>query len=265
MDEVAARVIQLDGFGLQLGGERFGGRTAVDLPRGVQRLIAYLGLSYRPARSAVAGELWPNASEAQAHSSLRSALWRLQKAAPGLVETSCGALALTRSVRVDVRELSSWAREVLDPQVGVEGVMPLDVGQAGELLPGWYDDWVLLERERLRQLRMHTLDAWADKLSRAGRYGEAVQAAHAAVRADPLRETAHRALVRIYLAEGNLAEALRTYESFRAVLLEEMGIAPTARMEALVCDLRRPRPVRALVSVPQRWAQAVDGRPAPRA
>jgi DNA-binding SARP family transcriptional activator len=109
---------------------------------------------------------------------------------------------------------------------------------------------VLLEPESLRQLRMHTLDAWADKLNRAGRYGEAVAAAPAAVWADPLREIAHLALVRIHFAEGNLAEALRTYESFRTVLLEEMGITSAARIESLVSGLRRARSVRALVSAP---------------
>jgi DNA-binding SARP family transcriptional activator len=244
---MAARVVLLDGFGLHLGAARHAA-TAVDLPRGAQRLIAYLGLSRRPARSAVAGALWPDVSEALAHSSLRSSLWRLHKAAPGLVDVSGEALALADAVRVDVRELTSWARRALDPRADVDGVLPLDVGESGELLPGWYDDWVLLERERLRQLRMHTFEALADKLGRAGRYGEAVQAAHTAVRAEPLRETAHRALVRIHLAEGNLTEAFRAYDSFRALLWEEMGVGPTAAMEALVAHLRRSAPVRALVS-----------------
>jgi DNA-binding SARP family transcriptional activator len=66
------------------------------------------------------------------------------------------------------------------------------------LFPGWYDDWVLLERERLRRLRLHALEVLADKLVREGRYGEAVQATYAAVRTEPLRESAHRAVVRVH-------------------------------------------------------------------
>ena len=205
-------------------------------------------LSRRPARSAVAGALWPDASDALAHSSLRSALWRLHKAAPGLVDVSGGALALAGGVRVDVRELTSWARSALDPRTDVDGVLPLDVGPSGDLLPGWYDDWVLLEREGLRQLRMHAFEALADKLSRAGRYGEAVQAAHTAIRAEPLRETAHRALVRTHLAEGNVTEAFRAYETFRTFLLRELGVAPTATMQALVSSVRRSSRERALAS-----------------
>jgi DNA-binding SARP family transcriptional activator len=247
METVAAQVALLDGFSLHLGRGRRPS-TVLVLPLGSQRLVAYLGLSYRPARSAVAGALWPDASESLAHNSLRSLLWRLQKAAPGLLDVSGGALALSRGVRVDVRELTAWARGVLDPATEVAEVLPLDVGPTGELLPGWYDDWVLLEREGLRQLRMHAFEALADKLSRAGRYGEAVHAAHTAIRAEPLRETAHRALVRAHVAEGNLAEALRAYESFRTVLARELGIVPTASMEALVSGLRRSSLMRALAS-----------------
>jgi DNA-binding SARP family transcriptional activator len=95
---------------------------------------------------------------------------------------------------------------------------------------------------------MHSFEALADKLSRAGRYGEAVEAAHTAVRAEPLRESAHRALVRIHLAEGNVTEALRAYESFRTALRREMGVAPTAAMQALVSGFRRTSSVRALAS-----------------
>jgi DNA-binding SARP family transcriptional activator len=249
MGTAVARVNLVGGFALYLGGEP--SYSVVDnLPRGVQRLIAHLGLSHRPARTAIAGQLWPDVPEAQAHSSLRSALWRLQKAAPGVVDVSCGALSLARGVRVDVRELSVWAHRALDPRTDVEQVMPPEVELSGELLPGWYDDWVLLERERLRQLRLHALEAVACKLTAVGRYGEAVQAAHAAVGAEPLRETAHRALVRIHLAQGNVAEAIRTCESFREYLFDEMGVAPSAQMEALVSGLRRSRPVRAVAPVP---------------
>ena len=78
--------------------------------------------------------------------------------------------------------------------------MEADLGGAaitalsGELLPDWYDDWVLLEAENWRQLRLHALEVLAGLLTAAGRYGDAAAAALAAVRADPLRESAHAAL-----------------------------------------------------------------------
>jgi DNA-binding SARP family transcriptional activator len=227
------RVALLDGFVLERGGG--GVQTVVeDLPRCAQRLVAHLGLCGRPCRAAVAGQLWPDVPEDHAHGSLRSALWRVQKAVPGLVVVSAGALALARGVRVDVRELRDWAQRTLDPNALVDGEMAPESALQGDLLPGWYDDWVLLERERLRQLRLHALEVLADKMAAAGRYGEAAQAAYAAVRTEPLRESAHRAVVRVHLAEGNLAEAVRAYRAFRDLLADELGAVPTMQMEVLM-------------------------------
>lgn len=228
-----ARVGLLDGFALERG--RGGVDTVVEgLPRCAQRLIAHLSLCGRPTRAAVAGALWPDVPEDHAHGSLRSALWRVQKVVPGLVDVSGGALGLAGGVRVDVWEFRDWARRTLDPNAPLDDGLTPTSALAGELLPGWYDDWVLLERERLRQLRLHALEVLADKLVRAGRHGEAVQAACAAVYAEPLRESAHRALVRAHLAGGDVAEAARAYRGFREMLAHELGVAPTEQMEVLV-------------------------------
>jgi DNA-binding SARP family transcriptional activator len=229
----AARVTLLDGFSVQVGGSSQQ-HLHEELPLCAQRLVAHLCLSGRPRRSAVAGSLWPDVSEEHAHGSLRSALWRLQKVAPGLVDVSGGSLGLAADVRVDVRELWDWARRVRDPQVGINEVDMPDTGLRGQLLPGWYDDWVLLERERLHQLRMHAFEAVAKRLTAAGRHGEALEAAYAAVRAEPLRESAHRTVVRVHLAEGNVVEALRAYEQFRTLLDDELGVVPSEQMFQLV-------------------------------
>jgi DNA-binding SARP family transcriptional activator len=237
-----ARVGLLDGFTLSLGGR--GPASTPDLPRAEQRLVAHLSLSGRPARTAIAGQLWPDVPEARAHGSLRSVLWRLHKIAPGLITVTCGSLSLADDVRVDVRELTEWARRAMDPRAPTDGLMA-DGLLPGDLLPGWYDDWVLLERERLRQLRMHALEALAEKYAAAARYGDAVQAAYAAVRAEPLRESAHRTVVRVHLAEGNVAEAVRAYESFQAMLAHEIGAAPTPQMCRLIDSLPGRRPTAA--------------------
>ena len=80
-----------------------------------------------------------------------------------------------------------------------------------DLLPDWNEDWVLIERERFRQARLHALEALCDRFSEAGRMMPAIQAGLAAVTADPFRESAHRALIRTHLREGNRSEALRQY------------------------------------------------------
>ena len=226
------RVTLLDGFRLDVHG--IDQCSSGGLPPGVQRLVAHLCLSGGASRTATAGRLWPDVSECHAYGSLRSALWRLHKAAPSVIEVSGEVLRLSQDVRVDVRELSDWAqRAIAPPEDDAEIAVP-DAALGGDLLPGWYDDWVLFERERLHQLRLHALEATAARLAVHGRHWEALQAAYAAVRAEPLRESAHRTIVRVHLAEGNLAEAARAYELFRSMVGSELGVPPTEQMTRLV-------------------------------
>jgi DNA-binding SARP family transcriptional activator len=105
---------------------------------------------------------------------------------------------------------------------------------AGELLPGWYDDWVLFERERLRQLRLRTLEVLASHYTESRQFGPALDAALESVRIEPLRESAHRAVVAVHLAEGNVVEALRHYHGFRDLLFDELGIDPSPEFTAML-------------------------------
>ena len=110
---------------------------------------------------------------------------------------------------------------------------------SSDLLPDWYEDWVVIEAEDWRQLRLHALEALAEKLTAAERFGDAIEAARAAIQADPLRESAHGTLIRVHLAEGNQSEALDAFASYRALLHKELGLEPTPRLFALVSNLRR--------------------------
>jgi DNA-binding SARP family transcriptional activator len=107
-----------------------------------------------------------------------------------------------------------------------------------DLLPGWYEDWALLERERVRQRLLHAMEAQSRQLAQAGRYGQAVEAAMQAVGADPLRESAQRALVEAHLAEGNWMEARRSLDLYAELLDRELGASPGAEITALLH--RRP-------------------------
>ncbi len=104
---------------------------------------------------------------------------------------------------------------------------------SAELLPGWYDDWVLLERERIRQVLLHATDrATEDSLAR-GEPETALIVAMAAVAVDPLRESAHRLVVRAHLAEGNVGEARRHVADACQLMIDELGVPPSAALRDL--------------------------------
>ena len=99
---------------------------------------------------------------------------------------------------------------------------------ADDLLVGWYDEWVLTDRDRLRQLRLHALEALSGHLLTIGNVATGLEAALEAVSVEPLRESAHRAVIRAHLAEGNRAEALRQFTHLRRLLHDELGVEPTS-------------------------------------
>ena len=80
------------------------------------------------------------------------------------------------------------------------------------LLPDWLDEWLILDRERWDQVRLHALENLARLLMIAEKYLPALEAALAAVAIEPVRESAHRTVVEVYIAEGNSACALRHYQ-----------------------------------------------------
>jgi DNA-binding SARP family transcriptional activator len=218
------------------------GAVPLLLPGGAQRLIAFLALQDRAiTRDAAAGALWPDVSEEQAHASLRSAIWRLDEITREALQVDVVDIAL-RDVSLDVREAKALAHRLLIVDTAPsETDMTAAAIEAlsSELLPDWYDDWVMIEAEDWRQLRLHALESLSVKLAEAERFGDAIAAARAAIKADPLRESAQAALIEVHLAEGNQSEALAAFATYEALLLKELGLAPTARLRALVSDLQR--------------------------
>lgn len=212
------------------------GLTQYVLSQGSARLIAFLALHPQGLRrDLVAGALWPEVSESRAHACLRSALARLGDASRA-VSAGIADLALADSVSVDLSDVESVATDLvrMPASVQTDAAAAAISGLSAELLPGWYDDWALIAAENWRQLRLHALEAVADLLATAGRFGEAACAACAAVAADPLRESAHAALIRVHLAEGNQSEAIREFERYRQLLGAQLGLEPTARLRGLL-------------------------------
>ncbi len=234
-DQPTLCVLLLGGFEVSCDG------AVLELPLGPQRLVAFLALQPRPVmRAFVAGQLWLRSSEARAHASLRTTLWRARVAGHELAHPTSTHVGLAANVRVDLHRARDRARALLRDGLAAQPDDLACLADAGDLLPDWYDEWLIIERERFRQLRLLALEALCDRFSRTGRHAEAAEAGLAAVAAEPLRESAHRALVRAHLADGNAGEALRQYRLFVALLDRQLGLAPSGAMRALVAGLPAP-------------------------
>src|SRR5580765_1871910 len=229
----AAQLVLMDGFSLRSGG------AVQRLTCSAERLVALLALhGGAVSRQRAAFTLWPDSSEARAYGSLRTALFRLRSVCPGGTVLGCGSeFELSATVGVDVRRAYELAAR-LESAGSLNGdTKELErLLDRGDLLPDWYDDWVLVERERFHELRLRVLEKLCESHLSFGDVPSAISSASAAVRADPLRETSRRMLIGALLVEGNRAEALAHHRQFREVL-EPLGLAPSPRFDELVHDL----------------------------
>jgi DNA-binding SARP family transcriptional activator len=210
--------------------------TRVEVPDGSKRLLVFVALGAgRVDRRFAAGSLWPVGNDDRAAGNLRSALWRLRCAGIDLVESDKRGLRLRPGTVVDVSLVCDWATRLVDGSATQADLHVVSWrSDAIELLPGWYDDWVIFERERIRQQLLHAMEILSRRLAAAGRCAEAVETAISTVSADPLRESAHRVLIEAYLTEGNLAEGRRAYDRYRAIATRELGVEPGRELTSLV-------------------------------
>ena len=231
LSQAGAHIVLLGGFELIYTGRR------ISLPLGAQRLLSFLAFQDEGAHRTVAAErLWPDASLCRAAANLRSALWRGKQVDDVVIIDRIGPrLRLSPSTTVDLRRLLNRARQALEaPDEWSSGDFErLADTLRKELLPDWSDDWLMFERERWDQVRLHMLEDLAQRLCAKNQYLAGLQTALTAIDIDPIRETAHRIVIEIHIAEGNAASALRHYQRYRALLHRELGVTPSPRMTEL--------------------------------
>jgi DNA-binding SARP family transcriptional activator len=210
--------------------------TRLDVPEGSKRLLAFLALRRaRVERCHVAGALWPHGDDHRASGNLRSALWRLRGANIDVFDADKWSLSLRDGVTVDVHDVADGASRLI-----AGGALPTDSElvpsfiQALDLLPGCYDDWAIIERERLRQRILHALEALSRQLAGRRRYAEAVEAALAAIHVEPLRESAQRVLLEAHIGEANWVEARRSFVTYRDLVWRELGVEPSRELAEIV-------------------------------
>jgi DNA-binding SARP family transcriptional activator len=213
------------------------GDDSIPLGRREQRLVALLALTGRRTRGQLAGTLWPESSERHALSSLRAAVWNTRRTAGDVLLAQQHTLALAGHLTVDVNQLMGLASGVTAAPGEHDSTEVVEALAAADLLPGWYDDWVLFERERVDHVRFHALEALARSRLRTGQPQESVMAARCALHIEPLHEGANVLLVRAYLAAGSTVEAVRHFHDYRRRLQRDLGIRPSPQLTELVGPL----------------------------
>jgi DNA-binding SARP family transcriptional activator/tetratricopeptide (TPR) repeat protein len=207
-------------------------------------LLAYLALHRTPQdRRTVAGALWPDSDPDGARTNLRRHLHYLRQALP---EAPGPGWLVTDGSRVGLHpEAALW----VDVRAFEDAVAAGELDRAAalytdHLLPELDDEWLLVERERLRDVLLDLLTALAERHLEDGRPSETLRVLDRLLREDPLREDAVRLAMRVRYAGGDRAGALATYERFAELLVAELGVEPMHQtrelFDALVRELEPP-------------------------
>ena len=225
-------------------------RDAVALPmRKSRALLAYLALQPDRAhpRESLAALLWSDRDEPRAHNSLSQAVTTLRKGLaaadpPPLAIDSDSLTFRSATATVDALVLEQLAGK--SQCTDLEHVLKL---YRGDLLTGLgvhepaFEDWLELERERLRALAVSSLSRLLELQTRAGDPSSAIATARRLLELDPLQEGAHRALMRAYAMEGQIGLALNQYRSCVETLRRELGVEPDAQTERVHDEILKRR------------------------
>src|SRR5512143_2389657 len=218
------------------------GRLVTIPTRNAQALFAYLVLNAGKAhrREKLAGLLWPDSSEENARSNLRHELWRLRKAVDGERESYFVADDLTVAFNpqgeyfLDVHRLEGAPLEGSPAEDLIEALSVY----RGELLPGFDDEWVFVERDRLNGLYEAKVARLLEILQSEGRWGEVVEWGSRWIGMGGWPEPAYRALMTAYANTGDISKAVGTYERYAQAMQKELGLKPSEQTQALYKRLK---------------------------
>jgi DNA-binding SARP family transcriptional activator len=236
-----------------LGGfsARLSSGLVLGLPtRKTQALLAYLALhpGQGHPRDKLASLLWGDMGQAEARRNLRRTLFSLRQAVgeTGALVTDGSSVRLDPDgMGVDVREFERLVRAG-SPATLEEGVRLYQ----GDLLAGVtlreapFEEWLLAERERLRELAMEGLAKVLAHQRAAGAIADAIETGLRLIALDPLQEPVHRTLMRLYAQAGRRAAALRQYQSCVSAVARELRAEPEPETRALYQELLRERRAR---------------------
>ncbi|MER8967296.1 alpha/beta fold hydrolase [Mesorhizobium sp. M0159] len=234
-----------------LGGFDFAGDAAIvpALSRKARAMVAYLALQsgHGQSREKLATLLWGVNGETQARMSLRQAVSTVRKA----MQASGGGQFLTEGDKISLH-VDGLDFDVARFEALAASLQPDNLEQAlhvyrGDLLDGFglkeeaFEDWLRIERERLRAMAVAALDRLLAHYCATSDAASCVRVATRLLAMEPLREDIHRTLMRAYVAQGRVNLALKQYESCRDALRRQLDLRPESETRKLYEDLRARR------------------------
>ena len=202
--------------------------------RPAQSLLAYLILNPHKSfrREYLAGLLWPDSDETNARNNLRQTLWRLRK--------SVGEkFFLTDKVSVGFNPQSNYWLDADLLQNGVDDTASAETAirevtaYEGRLLPGFYDEWVMLEQERFQALYEDRMQRLLDRLVEESHWREACEWAERWIAQGLTPEPAYRALMTAHAGLGDQAGVAAVFQRCAEALDKELGVEPSAETQHL--------------------------------
>jgi len=221
--------------------------------RQARALLFYVGAHDLTPRETLLGLLWQDKERAGAQQNLRTLLHGLRRELGSALRDDEGQLRLAPEVFVDVRAF----------EAGLTGD-PHALHQAlqlyrGEFLEGFglagaaaFEEWALLERERLRRLAVRGFTRLSRLQSADGRYVEALETLERALALDPLQEDVQREALQLHMLAGDRPGAIRRYDDLRRLLDDELGVTPMAETRAVYDAILSDRPEPTRPAMPTR-------------
>jgi DNA-binding SARP family transcriptional activator len=226
--------------------------------------LAYYGDRSHP-RELLTELFWPECSPEAGRASLSTALSALRRELepPGAGVVLLADRAAVRlnpaTIVVDVAQFETALRAVPRTASREERAQTLAAAvdlHRGEFLPGYFEDWVLRERQWLQGRYFEALGQLLVLLTELNDLPRALQYAQEGVRVDPLREETHRDLMRLYLAAEQPAEALRQYEELKRLLSQQLDAMPDIATELVAREIEcRLAPTREPDAAPEKSAE----------
>ena len=227
------------------------GDQEVRLTRNVQLLLAYLVLERNRAhsRELLAGLFWRDQSQEKARACLNTALWRLRSALEASIHPSVPFFVNHQTGEIRFNLQSSYSLDVEIFEQCIEDLRfahskdpipdQLKIAEKaeqlynGELMEGYYENWVVSERERLRSRYLRVLAFLMSNYHRAGNLDQSLYYGQKLLQLEPLREEIYREMMRIYAQAGYRTQALELFESCRQMLQNELNIEPMPETQQL--------------------------------